>query len=61
MTISLINITLKINRTLIFYVSLCCTITFILLVFYNMNNGDYFGIDKYSFYMILSSVCESLF
>jgi len=41
---------------------MCCLIRGTLLVFYDINNGDYiiiireyFGTDKYSFYMILLS------
>jgi len=64
MAILLIDIILKYNIILIFYVSLCCLISVILLIFHNMNNGDYiiiirgyFGIDTYSFYIILLRVC----
>jgi len=59
----LINVTLKFNGALIFYVNLRCIIRDILLVFYDINNdnyliiiSEYFGIDKYSFYIILLSV-----
>jgi len=45
---------------LTFYVSVCCLIRFLLLIFYIITNGEYiiiirryFGLDKYSFYIIL--------
>jgi hypothetical protein len=51
------------NLILMFYVNLYCIIRFILLVYcrtingeYIIITGDYFGFDKYSFYIILLSV-----
>jgi len=51
---------LKYNKLLIFYIRVCCIVRIFILIFYNLNNGDfiiliteYFGIDKYSFYIIL--------
>jgi len=51
------------NDILIFYISLCCFVRGLLLVFYSISNGEYliiiriyFGLDKYSFYIVLLRV-----
>jgi len=49
------------NKILIFYVRMCYVIRFILLICYNIINGEYMIIirkyfDKYSFYIILLRV-----
>jgi len=47
------------NDILTFYISVCCLMRFLLLIFYIITNGEYiiiirryFGLDKYSFYII---------
>jgi len=56
----LIIIIIIYNNILIFYISLCCLIRGLLLIFYSISNGEYliiislyFGLDKYSFYIVI--------